>query len=275
MNEIARAAWSHTHTDIFRWQASRHCFRASGGWGGSEGIARGPWAGTRIAISRWQAARHRTQNDLRGREGDGRRPRVAFWLVRGAFGEAAGPPPPTVSFSGGAAVDPGPRGVLLAPAQRFRGCRWSTTARSAICQGEARSVAARSALPHRTRTRPIDVAPIVVTRPAITRIVGPPLLSYPVSPPRRSRLAPTFPVLGLRRTIRAPAPLCLLPHHFYDPHPCVPFSTTTCLRSPATHPSAVGMELPRRGCPALPLCCPRTMAPSFALRFRRTWACCC
>jgi len=42
--------------------------------------------------------------------------------------------------------------------------------------------------------------------------------------------------------IRAPAPLCLLPDHFYDPYPCVPFSNTTCPRSPATHPSAVGME---------------------------------
>jgi len=86
-----------------------------------------------------------------------------------------------------------------------------------------------------------------VTRPAITCIVGSPLLCYPIPLPRRSRFAPTFPVVGLRRTIRAPAPLCLLPHHFYDPHPCVPFSTTTCLRSPATHPSAVGMEAAETG----------------------------
>jgi len=83
--------------------------------------------------------------------------------------------------------------------------------------------------------------PIVVTRPAITCIVGPPPLYCPVPPPRRAHFARTFPVLGLRRTIRAPAQLCLLPHHFYDPYPCVPCSTTTCPRLPATHPSAVGM----------------------------------
>jgi len=86
-----------------------------------------------------------------------------------------------------------------------------------------------------------------VTRPAITRIVGPTLLCYPVPPSRSSRFASLFPVQGLRRKIRAPAPLCLLPHHFYDPHPCVPFSSTTCLRSPATHPSAVRMEAAETG----------------------------
>jgi len=43
-----------------------------------------------------------------GGGGGARRPRVASWLVRGAFGEAGGPPPPIVPFSGGAA---GPRGV--------------------------------------------------------------------------------------------------------------------------------------------------------------------
>jgi len=116
LNEIAQAAWSHTHTNIFGGQAAPHCDRASGGGGGSEGIARGPWTGTRTAICRWQAVRHRTQNDLRGGRGSGRRPRVASWLVRGAFGEAGGQPPPTVPFSGGAAVNFGPRGASLAPA---------------------------------------------------------------------------------------------------------------------------------------------------------------
>jgi len=90
-------------------------------------------------------------------------------------------------------------------------------------------------------SNPVDVAPVVVTRPSITFIVGSQLLCYSVTPPRSFRFAPTFPVLGLRRTIRAPAPLCLLPNHFYDPHSCVPFSTDTCLSSPATHPSAAVM----------------------------------
>jgi len=86
-----------------------------------------------------------------------------------------------------------------------------------------------------------------VTNPAINCIVGPPPLCFPAPTPRRSRFAPTFPVLGLRRTIRAPTPLCLLPNHFYDPHPCVPFSTNTFLPSATTHPSAAGTEAAETG----------------------------
>ena len=108
-------------------------------------------------------------------------------------------------------------------------------------------MAPRSALLHGTRTRHIVFAPIVVTRPSMTCIVGPPLLCCSAPPPLRSRFARMFPVLCLRRTIRAPALLCLLPYLFYDPYPCVLFSTTTCPRSSATHRSAFGMEAAQTG----------------------------
>ena len=48
----------------------------------------------------------------------------------------------------------------------------------------------------------------------------------------------------MRREIRTPTPLYLLPTHFYDPQPCVPFYSNTFLRSPATHPSAADMDKP-------------------------------
>jgi len=92
--------------------------------------------------------------------------------------------------------------------------------------------------PHRTRTRPIGVAPIVATHEPITSTAGPPPLRSPVPSPRRARCGHTFPVIGLRRTVRAPASNCLL--SFYHQHlRLIASSTTICPLSPATPPSAV------------------------------------
>jgi len=166
---------------------------------------------------------------------------------------AGGPPPHPERFERGAGEWPAASGRLLARARRIRGGWWSATTHSAFqwgCRGQfwttrclvgsriafswlevvhhcaqcllrgggsVRRSSVRAAAPythstHRRRAHRCDASGHYLPR-------RPPLLYCPGPPPRRAHFARTFPVLGSRRTIRAPAPLCLLLHHLYDPYP--------------------------------------------------------
>jgi len=98
LNEIARAGWSHMHTDIFRWQASRHCFRASGGGAGVGGDRALPL---------------------------GKHPHSEILV-------AGGPPPHPERFERGGRGWPAASGRLLALSRRIGGGWWSATTHSAF-----------------------------------------------------------------------------------------------------------------------------------------------
>ena len=85
-------------------------------------------------------------------------------------------------------------------------------------------------LPDPSTSRPSlwRAPPSSPSSPAITPILTPSLFYRPAPPPRRTRCGGTCPVLGLRRTIRARTPTCLLPLCVFHPHSCVSSSTTTC-----------------------------------------------
>jgi len=90
------AAWPHTHTDICRWRAARHCFRASGGEKGGVGLDRALLP-ARHADSDLQAIGgpppHTERFQRRGRGWAAAS--VVSRRPPAPFGGAGGPPPPT------------------------------------------------------------------------------------------------------------------------------------------------------------------------------------
>jgi len=237
--------------------------------GGSEGIARGACAGTWTAV-----CVPRTQNDM-GRGGvvgalgspftscaahsgrlnvrhhpqchsvGVRRPSrdhaVPCWLPHSVCGAGGGPPLHTGPLEGGQL---GP--ILLGPRCRTVPAPDPSTSRPSFWRVR----------PLRSSSAPYYLVALFL------------LHDVPASPTRS--LSSTW-------DARSSYPL-----HFVC-YPTTSMTPTLVCRAPPppararpwpTSPLLV-WKLPRRGCPALPHCWPRTMAPSLALWCQPTWACCC